>query len=76
MLSGCAMTDNLATYNATVSTPNGGEYAVHNKHGSLLTLKQPDGTEITADDRGHPAEQGMFGKLVDYATIQAASDID
>lgn len=36
------MTDNLSTYDAVVSTDSA-TYRVHNKHGSLLTLKQPDG---------------------------------
>ena len=75
LLPGCAMTDNLSTYDAVVSTDSQ-TYRVHNKHGSLLTLKQPDGTEITADDRGHPQGQSTFGKLIDFATLKAVSDVD
>lgn len=75
MLSGCAMTDNLATYDAVVAT-EAQTYRIHNKHGSLLVVEEADGTKITADDRGHPQEQGMLGKLVEYATVKAAGDID
>lgn len=75
LLSGCAITDNLATYDAAISTPSGGQYTVHNKHGSLLVVEEVDGTKITADDRGLPQAQGTFDKLIDFATVQAAGKV-
>lgn len=69
---GCSWTD-MSNYDATVKT-NQQTYEINNKHGALLTIKQPDGTEIVADDRGLPEGQGIFGQLVDYATVRAASE--
>ena len=73
LLSGCGVRNKLESYESTITTPKA-TYTVKNKRGAIIQLREPDGTQIVADDSGHPPGKSILGQLV--ATIKAASDID
>ncbi len=65
LLCGCS----INTYTARVDAP-GHIYTVKNHVGSLITVKMPDGTSVTSDDRKAP---GILDKIISLYGLRMAN---
>ena len=68
-MSGCST---IHSYDASIHGP-AGRYDIVGRRGALIEVVQPDGTRITADDRGHPDQPSALSNM---ASVVGASFIN
>lgn len=74
MLAGCSWSNRMSNYEARLIDQDGAEIQVYNKRGALLQIEKPDGTKITADDRGHPEQPGLVKDILTIWAIGKTAD--
>lgn len=63
LLSACAP---IHSYQASVESPTG-LVKITGLRGALIEVVQPNGTRITADDRGHPDQPSALSNMASVA---------
>lgn len=73
MLAGCSWSNRMSNYEARLIDHDGADIQVYNKRGALLQIEKPDGTKITADDRGLPEQPGFLSQLLSLVILDKAT---